>query len=205
MVFRFGVCRRSGVARTSCRSALRLRHQHQLLALPRSPDADRRWFLHSAFCLLHSPSASRLEVLAKQAPANGVELELHQQALELLLVGRLHLQRVQLDRAGHVANDGRQPPGQQRLLAVGFEGLLSPGPSVRPRGPAGCPALPYWAMSFMAVFSPMPGTPGMLSDASPISASTSTTCSGPLHAPAALNLRQPQDLHPLPAPRRVCR
>ena len=39
-------------------------------------------------------------------------------------------------------------------------------------------SVPYWAMSFIAVFSPMPGTPGMLSDASPISASTSTTCSG---------------------------
>ena len=36
--------------------------------------------------------------------------------------------------------------------------------------------LPNWAMSFCAVFSPTPGQPGMLSDASPIRPSMSMTC-----------------------------
>ena len=35
--------------------------------------------------------------------------------------------------------------------------------------------LPYWAMSFCAVFSPTPGQPGMLSDESPISPNISMT------------------------------
>ena len=38
--------------------------------------------------------------------------------------------------------------------------------------------LPAVWMSFSAVFSPIPGTPGMLSDVSPISALTSTNCAG---------------------------
>ena len=38
--------------------------------------------------------------------------------------------------------------------------------------------LPYFWMSGIAVFSPIPGTPGTLSDASPVSPSTSMTLSG---------------------------
>ena len=38
--------------------------------------------------------------------------------------------------------------------------------------------MPYVAIRSRAPFSPMPGTPLMLSIESPISASTSTTCSG---------------------------
>ena len=37
---------------------------------------------------------------------------------------------------------------------------------------------PYAVMIAVAVFSPIPATPGILSDASPISAFTSTNCSG---------------------------
>ena len=39
---------------------------------------------------------------------------------------------------------------------------------------------PYWATSFLAVFSPIPGTPGMLSEASPQRPRISMTCLGSL-------------------------
>ena len=39
-------------------------------------------------------------------------------------------------------------------------------------------SVPYWATSFVAVFSPTPGTPGMLSELSPISPFTSIICVG---------------------------
>ncbi len=38
--------------------------------------------------------------------------------------------------------------------------------------------VPNRRTSSRAPFSPIPGTPGMLSDASPMRASTSTTCAG---------------------------
>jgi hypothetical protein len=41
-----------------------------------------------------------------------------------------------------------------------------------------CSRLPYSLMSAAAVFRPMPGTPGTLSEVSPISASASPICSG---------------------------
>ncbi len=37
---------------------------------------------------------------------------------------------------------------------------------------------PYWEISWPAVLSPMPGTPGMLSEVSPLSPMKSGTCSG---------------------------
>jgi len=37
---------------------------------------------------------------------------------------------------------------------------------------------PYWATSCAAVLSPIPGTPGMLSEVSPLSPMKSGTCSG---------------------------
>ena len=39
-------------------------------------------------------------------------------------------------------------------------------------------SVPYWPISLSAVFSPMPGTPGMLSELSPISALMSTSPCG---------------------------
>ena len=40
--------------------------------------------------------------------------------------------------------------------------------------------LPNWSSRSAAVFSPMPGTPGMLSDVSPLSPMKSGTSSGPM-------------------------
>ena len=37
---------------------------------------------------------------------------------------------------------------------------------------------PYWAKNFLAVFSPTPGNPGILSTESPIIPRKSITCSG---------------------------
>ena len=81
-------------------------------------------FRTSGFGLPASPSPARPELLAEQAPADGVELELDQQLFKLRLVGRLHLEGFEVNRARRIAEDGGQAPGEQRLLAVGLQRLL---------------------------------------------------------------------------------
>ena len=125
---------------------------------------------------------------------------------ELFLVGVLQLQRLEIDRAGRIAEDGRQSLGKQRLVAVGVPGSPLSLPCEFARvGEEVFDGADIGAISLMAVFSPMPGTPGILSEVSPIRASTSTTCSGPLNAPRLLNFRQAQDLDAVAHAARVYR
>src|ERR1035441_1355632 len=86
-----GRCRRRHGLWFRCPS-FRLRHQHELLN-DLVTDRSRIGLRTSDFRLWTSSPSPRLEVLAEQASAYGVELELHEQALQLLLVGRLHLDR----------------------------------------------------------------------------------------------------------------
>ena len=109
----------------------------------------------------------------------GAELELAEQLLHRRPVGRLVDQRGQVDVDRDGAVDGRQ---QLRLLGVLGGGAQRLAPLL-----AGAPAsrmaytpsrLPNWTSRSAAVFSPMPGTPGMLSDVSPLSPMKSGTARG---------------------------
>ena len=85
-------------------------------------------------------------------------------------------ERVRLERHRHVGADPRQLAALRApssACASSPRGSASSSP--RPRARAGRRAMPYVAISSRAPFSPMPGTPLMLSMVSPISASTSTT------------------------------
>src|ERR1035441_4761506 len=84
-----GRCRRRQGLWFRCPS-FRLRYQHKLLdhnVARRSRSGPETL----DFRLWTSSPSPRLEVLAEQAPADGVELELHQQGLQLLFVSRLQL------------------------------------------------------------------------------------------------------------------
>ena len=76
---------------------------------------------------------------------------------------------IQLD--GDIALDGDEllrQPGRVGLARATPRGCVWRRP--RRRGPEWCRGLPYSASSFWAPFSPMPFTPGMLSEESPTSA-----------------------------------
>ena len=110
-------------------------------------------------------AAAGFEIFPEQAFPDGIEFELDQQLFEGFFVWGPELERLQVVGAGGVANNGGEALGEQSLLAMDGEVFLEF-------------AEPNWPINLMAVFSPMPGTPGMLSEESPIRARMSTTCSG---------------------------
>ena len=84
-----------------------------------------------------------------------------------------------------VGADGRQLARQQRLVVLGRRASRPASWRRAPAAPAtavevgvDASSLPRLCSSASAVFSPTPGTPGMLSTLSPISARKSTICSG---------------------------
>ena len=106
------------------------------------------------------------------------ELQLAQQIGELVLMGRLHLIGLRRQSHGTIQLDGRQSPAEAGILGLfDQQGFVRGGVTSSTRRKSSS-IVPNWAISFIAVFSPMPFTPGILSVASPMSPMISTTRAG---------------------------
>src|SRR3954467_13362644 len=69
-------------------------------------------------------SPARLEVIAKEAFADGIEFKLDQQAFELFSIELLHLQSFEVDWAGRIAVNSDQLLREQRHLTIRLQLLL---------------------------------------------------------------------------------
>ena len=128
--------------------------------------------------------------LGRHVLEQGGELELAQEGSKKTLSGSCRFRDAEIDRRAADRSAGRRKiPAEAGEMGVFDQRLPAASVWRCPRAWASrFSMVPYSLISAWAVFSPMPGTPGMLSEASPISPMISTTRSGP-YAESLLNIR----------------